>query len=110
VQRVIQTRLVRTQAHVGKELLTLLLVEGEELARFELGWRAHRSYQDLASAKVVETVEHWRARVEEFNLVAQFVMRLHLDDGLRTETVILQEDVADAGDPDARRHFAIEIV
>jgi hypothetical protein len=33
-----------------------------------------------------------------------------LGDGLRTEAVILQEDVADAGDKDRRRHLAIEIV
>ena len=48
-------------------------------------------YQDLASAKVVDKVERWRAEVEEFNLVAEFVLRPPLGDGLRTKAVILEE-------------------
>ena len=75
VQRLKQTRLVRTQAHVGMELPQLLLIEGEELARLASAGERIDQYQDLASAEVVDKVEHWHAEIEEFNLVAEFVLR-----------------------------------
>ncbi len=101
-----QAWLMGAQSHSRKMLAKLRLFEGKHLARLASAGKRVQQNHHLASIEVIDKVERRRTDVEQFNLRAYFVLRFETRDCLRPEAVVLQQDVADAGNQYARYRFA----
>jgi hypothetical protein len=84
----------------------LCLSEGKHLARLAAARKCIEQDHDFAPREVIDKVKCRRAKVEQFNLRPDFVLRFETRYGLRTEAVVLQQDVPNARDQYARHCFA----
>jgi hypothetical protein len=101
-----QAWLVGAQSHSGKMLPKLPCSEGENLARLASAGKRVEQNHYLASCHVIDKIEGRRADVEQFDFRSDFVFRLEASDRLRTEAIVLQQNVAYTCDQHARHRFA----
>jgi hypothetical protein len=95
-QRFLKTRLMSAQAHVRQVLSKLLAIEDQNVARLTARRQSIENDKNITADEVVHKIQAGSAKIEELNIGANFVVGLQPRDSLRTEAIILQQNIAHA--------------